>query len=227
VFLRKPGDVRTYFSYSSGWIQELQLLTPKLFDRNVPGTYEVLHSSVVGIAGCGGLGSNAAMALTRAGIGNLIIVDFDSVEESNLSRQHFFQFDIGKKKVAALSAHIHAVNPDIHITACDRRLSPGDVAAVFKSADILIEAFDQPDAKAWLIESWRMAYPERPVIGASGLSGIGGTESLKVRRSGNLFLVGDGESNASMGLCAARVAMAANMEANIAIELLMHKVKMS
>ena len=49
---------------------------------------------------------------------------------------------------------------------------------------------------------------------------IGKTEDLRVRNAGNVYIVGDGETDMSMGLCSARVAIAANMQANIAIELL-------
>ena len=75
----------------------------------------LFQNSVVGVAGCGGLGSNAAMALTRAGVGTLILADFDVVEESNLNQQYYFHSDIGKPKVRALASHLRAVNPDIEI----------------------------------------------------------------------------------------------------------------
>ena len=87
----------------------------KLFERNVPGTLEILQKSTVGIAGCGGLGSNAAVSLVRAGIGKLILADHDVVEESNLNRQYYFQSDIGKKKVEALTYHLKAINPEIKL----------------------------------------------------------------------------------------------------------------
>ena len=192
----------------------------KLFDRNVPGSTEILGRSTVGIAGCGGLGSNAAVALARAGIGTLIIADHDIVEESNLNRQHYFQSDIGKRKVTALAKHLKAINPQIKIKAVKKRLYDFDVPEVFKQADLLIEALDRAEAKSWLIEAWCSAFPDRPLVCASGLSGIGKTEELKVQRAGNIYVVGDGTSDMSMGLCSARVAIAANMEANIALELL-------
>lgn len=192
-----------------------------LFERNVPGSFEILQKSTVGIAGCGGLGSNAAVALVRAGIGKLILADDDVVEESNLNRQYYFQSDIGKEKVKALSLHLKAINPRVQCETIQKRLQPQDIADSFKGADILIEAFDRAEGKAWLIESWCVAHPKRPIICASGLSGIGHTEDLKVRKAGNIFVVGDGETDMSMGLCSARVAIAANMQANIAIELLM------
>lgn len=192
----------------------------ELFKRNVPGVTEILQRATVGIAGCGGLGSNAAVALVRAGIGTLILADFDLVEESNLNRQYYFQSDIGKNKTEALAAHCRAINPDVGCVTIQERLGPSNVAGLFAQADLLIEAFDRAESKAWLIEAWRTAFPDRPVICASGLSGIGNTANMVIRKMGRLYMVGDGESDMSIGLCAARVGLAANMQANIAIELL-------
>jgi sulfur carrier protein ThiS adenylyltransferase len=195
----------------------------KLFNKNVPGSTKILNKATVGIAGCGGLGSNAAVALVRAGIGRLILADFDIVEESNLNRQYFFQSDIGKNKTEALAHHCMAINPRIQISLVKKQFGPGEVPEIFNNADILIEAFDRAESKSWLIEAWCRAFPGRHIVSASGLSGIGNTEALKVRHAGTIHVVGDGESDMSMGLCSARVAIAANMEANIAIELLMRK----
>ena len=202
-------------------------MTPELFERNVPGSFEILQKATVGIVGCGGLGSNAAVALVRAGIGRLILADHDVVEESNLNRQYYFQSDVGKKKVKALADHLKAINPDITIELIDKKISASDISQIFKGVEILIEAFDRAEAKAWLIESWCMAFPKRPIVCASGLSGIGHTEDLKVRKAGNIFIVGDGETDMSMGLCSARVAIAANMQANIAIDLLINGMEKS
>jgi sulfur carrier protein ThiS adenylyltransferase len=196
-------------------------MIPGIFSRNVPGMYHALSTATVGIAGCGGLGSNAAVALVRAGIGHLIIADFDVVEESNLNRQYYFRSDVGVKKVRALSSHLLAINPDVRLSTCEKRLSPDTVRDVFLDADLLIEAFDSPDAKAWLCREWRSHFPERPLVSANGLSGMGRTEELRVHRRGTFHIVGDGVSDMSIGLCSARVAIAANMQANIAIELLM------
>ena len=65
-----------------------------------------IQNKTIGIAGCGGLGSNCAIALARIGIGKLIIVDFDSIDKSNLNRQYYFIDQIGKPKVDALEYNI-------------------------------------------------------------------------------------------------------------------------
>lgn len=192
-----------------------------IFDRNVPGSTGVLGSKTVGIAGCGGLGSNAAVSLVRAGIGRLILADHDTVDPSNLNRQYYFRDDIGRVKVEALADRLSSINPEVELTACDIELTPENVPELFEDVDLLIEAFDLADRKRWLIEAWCRAYPDRPIVAASGVSGIGATGEMKVRSSGNIYIVGDEVSDISLGLCSARVAIAANMQANVAIELLL------
>ncbi|HVP38874.1 MAG TPA: sulfur carrier protein ThiS adenylyltransferase ThiF [Candidatus Saccharimonadales bacterium] len=194
-----------------------------IFDRNVPGSTGILSRSTVGIAGCGGLGSQAALSLARAGIGRLILVDFDRVQDSDLNRQLYFLEDVGRLKTEALSARLRSVNPEIRITARELRLDPAGVAQVFAEAEVLIEAFDRAESKRWLIEAWCRAFPDRPVVAASGVSGLGKTGALRVRRSGRIVMCGDGESDLSEGLCAPRVAIVANMQANAAVEFLVRR----
>ena len=194
-----------------------------IFERNVPGTTERLRRATVGIAGCGGLGSNAAVALARAGVGRLILVDHDRVELSNLNRQHYFQPDVGRVKVEALAGHLRAINPDIELVLHDIELTPENAPGIFGEADVLIEAFDRAELKRWLIEVWCGAFPDRPIVCGSGLSGIGNTNALRVHSSGCIHFCGDEESDMSMGLCAARVGAVAHMQANVAIELLMER----
>jgi len=188
-----------------------------IFDRNVSGSTEILQRCTVGIAGCGGLGSNAALALTRAGIGRLLLVDFDVVEESNLNRQQYYLEDVGKKKVVVLAERLRAINPDLRVEVFDVRLEPDALDQIFAEADLLLEAFDRAENKRWLIEAWCRIFPERPIVVASGVSGLGRTETLQVLRSGRIIVCGDRSSDVREGLCAPRVAIAANMEANEAV----------
>ncbi len=197
----------------------------EIFERNVPGTREVLARKVVAVAGCGGLGSNAAVALVRAGIGKLIIADFDVVELSNLNRQYYFLQDVGKKKNEALTAHLLNINPRLEIQSHFLKLTPENMCQVFDEADLLVEAFDRAESKVWLIETWCTTFPGKPIVCASGLSYYGRTGDLVVRRSGRIVMCGDFETDMSMGLCSARVAIAANMTANEAIEILVNSDK--
>ena len=195
-------------------------MTKELFAHNVPGSTEVLEKKCVAVAGCGGLGSNAAAALVRAGLGKLILADFDRVEESNLNRQYFYQADLGQKKVAALSHYLKAINPRIQLTVHDIKLTCDNLASIMGPADLLVEAFDRAEEKQWLIETWSRHFPEKFMVCGNGLSGLGNTDALKVTRVGRIYFCGDGVTDRSMGLCSARVAIVANMEANVAIELL-------
>lgn len=184
---------------------------------------EILNNSAVGIAGCGGLGSNAAVALVRAGVGKLVLVDFDKVEESNLNRQYYFQSDLGKKKVNALSKILKSINPYVQLEVYDTELRPENVIEIFGKVDLLIEAFDKAESKQWLIEAWCENFLDKPIICGNGLSGLGRTDELKVFHSGNIYFCGDGSTDMSIGLCSSRIAIVANMQANVAIEYLVKK----
>ena len=190
-----------------------------IFARNVPGATALLQQRTVAVAGCGGLGSNAAVALVRGGVGRLILIDHDIVEPSNLNRQHFFLDDLGRLKVEALADHLRRINPAIDLDLWTRRIGPRDVAALVH-ADLLLEAFDRAESKRWLLEAWCAAFPDRWVVAASGLSGLGHTDAISVRRSGRIVMCGDFSSDMAEGLCAARVAMVAAMQVNEAIACL-------
>ncbi|HAH06774.1 MAG TPA: hypothetical protein DCM05_09660 [Elusimicrobia bacterium] len=192
-----------------------------LFERNPPGVSEKLSRACVGVAGCGGLGSNAAITLARAGVGTLLLADFDKVELSNLNRQQFTQADVGTVKVEALSRHLRAINPALKVEEHACRVTAENAAALFGKADLLIEAFDRIESKQELIAAWSRLFPDKPLVCGNGVSGFGDTASLKIERAGrSLWFCGDGETENALGLCSARVAIVANMQANLAIELL-------
>ena len=196
-----------------------------IFERNVPGSTAILRRAVVGIAGCGGIGSNAAVSLVRAGVGGLVLVDHDRVEASNLNRQHFFGEDVGRPKVEALADRLRSIAPDVRLSLHDTELVPAAVPKLFADADLLVEAFDRAEAKRWLIEAWCTAFPGRHIVVGSGLAGLGATGALRVRSAGRIHVCGDEESDMSLGLCAPRVAIVANMQANVAVEILVGEKK--
>ena len=194
-----------------------------IFSRHDAKVLAVLRAATVGIAGAGGLGSNAAISLARAGVGRLILADFDRIEPSNLNRQQYTVKQIGLCKVKALRANLKLIAPFTIISAHDIKINQGSVEKVFRGADILIEAFDKADQKGMLINAWLQMHHDRPIIAASGLSGYGKNSRLKTRRMGNLYICGDGVSEPAPGVSpmAPRVAIVANMQANLAVELLM------
>ena len=192
------------------------------FARRDPAVLAVLRRSSVGIAGAGGLGSNVAVALARAGVGRLVIADFDRVEPSNLNRQQFFVDQVGERKVEALRENLLAINPYSVYEVHDLRVNRRNAPVLFGRVDVLVEAFDRAEAKEMLIEVCLAKFPGRPIVAASGLAGYGGNRKMHTRRLGNLYICGDEESQPARGVSpmAPRVALVAAMQANLVVELL-------
>jgi sulfur carrier protein ThiS adenylyltransferase len=182
-----------------------------------------LRNSSVGIAGVGGLGSNAAIALARAGIGQLIIVDFDKVEEGNLDRQYYFLDQVGKAKVDALKDNIKRINPSVNVVVLNLKLDKGSMEKPFKDVDIVIEALDNAETKTEFIEEIMLKLPNKPIVAASGVAGYGHCDRIATKCCGNLYLCCDEHAPSSDDdiLLAPRVALMANWEANLAIEIIL------
>lgn len=187
----------------------------------------ILSQKTVGIAGCGGLGSNCAVALARVGIGKLILCDFDVIVQSNLNRQYFFYAQLGMKKSYALKENIRLINPETEVEAHDLKLDTVNIPAFFNSCDVIVEAFDRADMKQMIIETVLSEMPGKPLICGIGLAGWGNSNAIKMKQTGNLFLCGDGTSEASDDCppLAPRVGMAANMQANTVLEILLKEKK--
>ena len=182
-----------------------------------------LSNFTVGIAGAGGLGSNCAIALARSGVGTLIICDFDKVEIGNLSRQYYFSDQIGMYKTAALKDNIARINSDMRVIIYQKKLEPSDIPLVFSSCDIIVEAFDHAEMKEMLIESVQTGLPGKPIIVGSGLAGWGNNELIRSRKvDETLYVCGDESTKVGdLPPMAPRVGIVANMQANLAIEILM------
>lgn len=197
----------------------------ELFSGHDPKQLQTWQKAVVGIAGAGGLGSNIAISLTRAGIGKLIIADHDSVSIANLNRQQFFLEQVGLPKVEALKDNLLRISPYTNVATYPIRVTPVNLESIFAKADILLEAFDDAAEKEMLIETWQILHPERYIIAASGIAGVGNNHLLHTERSGKLFLVGDGVSELEPGISpiSARVAIVANLQANLCLELLLQE----
>lgn len=183
----------------------------------------ILASRRVGIAGAGGLGSNCAAALVRSGVGFLVIADFDVVSEGNLDRQFYFRDQIGRPKVLALAENLARIDPSATVRPVVSRLDADGAADLFAGCEVVVEAFDDAAAKAMLIETMASRLPGIPLVAASGLAGWGASGDMRVRRLGNLVLVGDESREVSDGLppMAPRVGIAAAMQANEVLELLL------
>lgn len=186
-----------------------------------------LRDSSIGIAGLGGLGSNAAVALARAGIGKLVLVDFDIVEKKNLTRQYYFLDQIGKLKVEALRENIEKINPEVTIETYNQKLEKGSMEKPFTSVNVVIEALDNAETKAAFIEEILTKLPNKPIVAASGVAGYGHSDRITTKRLGKLYICYDENAPSSDDdvLMAPRVALMANWEANLALEIILGEDK--
>jgi len=191
--------------------------------RHTPGVHAKLKRACVGIAGCGGLGSNVALSLARVGIGRLILADFDVVVPSNLNRQQFFVEQIGEYKVEALKATLARATPFTQVETPRVELTPANIPTIFADADVIVEAFDKAEMKVMIIETVMTQMPGRPLIVGSGMAGYGRSNTIRTEREGDLYICGDGVSEArpGRGLMAPRVGIAANHQANQVLEILL------
>ena len=116
-----------------------QIVIPQIQES---GQERIRNAKVLCI-GAGGLGSPALMYLAAAGVGTIGIVDFDTVDETNLHRQVLFgQSDIGKKKVNVAKSKIEESNPLVSVTTYPVRVNPSNVLEIMAGYDIVIDATD-------------------------------------------------------------------------------------
>lgn len=121
-----------------------QMMLPEI---DAAGQQKLVDSCVL-IIGLGGLGSAASMYLAAAGIGHLVLVDFDKVDLSNLQRQIVHKTaSIGQLKTDSARETLAALNPDIRITTINHRLDEQGLLDQVKAADVVIDATDNFSAR--------------------------------------------------------------------------------
>lgn len=195
-----------------------------LNERHSPEIQAVLSAGNVAIAGLGGLGSNVAYSLTRIGVGHLHLIDFDVVDVTNLNRQQYFMEHVGMYKTEALKSLLMKINPYIEIKTDCVRVTEENIKELFCDNDIVCEAFDNPDAKALLVNGIMEYFPEKKLVSASGMAGFGSSNSIVTRRiTKNFYLCGDRVTAPSYGngLMAPRVAVCAAHEANMITRIIL------
>ena len=172
----------------------------------------------VGIAGCGGLGSNCAFNLVRSGFKNFIIVDFDVIEYSNLNRQFYFYDQVGTEKAEALKHNLLKINPNINIKAIVKKLESDNIEETFKDCDIIVEAFDKAEYKSMIAS--KFMGKDKLFVSGSGMVGIGNSDDIKVNRIKDKFIViGDMTSDSKDSFpVSPRVNIAAAKQADVILE---------
>ncbi len=102
-----------------------------------------LRAARVLIAGCGALGTNSAETLARAGVGRILLVDFDRVERSNLQRQSLMrEEDVGQPKAQAAAKALKGINSDIEVSYENTRITPTNVERLIADVDLVMDGFD-------------------------------------------------------------------------------------
>lgn len=196
--------------------------------RQIPGDDDravraCLAQGHVAIVGCGGLGSNAALMLARAGVGRLTLIDFDTVDSSNLNRQMFFPDQVGQPKTTATATHLRRLNPNLLLELHTVRATAGNINTLIGGADVVVEAVDGASVKAELANAI-LATGSVPLVGASGIAGLdSANEVVTEQLADRYYLVGDHVSDVrdSLSLLASRVTVAAAQQAHMAVRLLL------
>lgn len=182
-----------------------------------------ISAARVAVCGLGGLGSNIAIALARAGVGHLHLIDFDRVDLTNLNRQQYAVGQLGQYKTDALRETLSLVSPYCDVTCDTVRVTEENLPDLLKTEDYICEAFDRAEAKAMLVSGVLEHFPEKYLVAASGLAGLGSANTIQTRRvSKRFYLCGDGTSDSSvgLGLVASRVLVCAAHEANMILRLI-------
>ena len=194
-----------------------------LSERHGEKIQNIFESATVAICGLGGLGSNIAFALARAGIGKLILIDFDSVDITNLHRQQYKANQIGISKTQALRENLLEIAPYVITETHTVCITEDNAEALLEKADIICEAFDDADCKAMLTNLVLERMPETYLVAASGMAGFGSANTIQTRRiSKRFYLCGDGTSDVQSegSLVATRVMLCAAHQAHTMLRIL-------
>ena len=201
------------------WIKALE-------ERHGKELQNKISSSTVAVCGLGGLGSNIAILLARAGVGKLILIDFDKVELTNLHRQQYQACQIGMYKTEALTRNLKEIAPYLEIEMHTALMDENNYTEFLQSADIICEAFDNAEAKADIVNFVLSEMPTKYIVAASGMAGLYSANLIQTRKiSKRFYLCGDEKSDVKdgIGLMAPRVSVCASHQANMVLRIITEK----
>ena len=193
-------------------------LRKSLRDKLGAENLKKIESKRIGIAGCGGLGSNCAFNLVRCGFTKLKLIDFDIIDDTNLNRQFYFSDQVGRVKVEALAENLKRINKDIKLDLIQEKLEENNTEQLFSDCDIVVEAFDKSEYKGMIVS--KLIKSNKFIVSASGLCGVGNSDDIRVHRiKKNLVVIGDLESGVDKLLpLSPRVNVAAAKQADVILE---------
>lgn len=177
----------------------------------------------IAITGLGGLGSNISIILAKSGIPSITIADFDTVEPSNLNRQHYFVDNLGMFKTDALKSQLLKINPHMQVTTINDKITEDNIISYFGNYNIVCEAFDNPVYKAILINTILENCPNTKIVSGNGMAGYQSANLIKVHHKfKNLYICGDlqSEANFGNGLMSPRVSVCAGLQAQTILDLI-------
>ena len=198
------------------WIQALD-------DRHGIEFQKKISSTTLAVCGLGGLGSNIAISLARAGIGKLILIDFDKVDITNLHRQQYKANQIGMCKTEALQNNLKEINPYLETKIHTICLDESNAKDVLADADIICEAFDNAEAKANIVNFVLSEMPDKYIVAASGMAGLDSANLIKTRKvSKRFYLCGDevNDIKDGIGLVSTRVMLCAAHQAHTVLRII-------
>ncbi|MEE1087153.1 MAG: thiamine biosynthesis protein ThiF [Schaedlerella sp.] len=194
-----------------------------LITRHGLDLHKRFSSATIAVCGLGGLGSNIAIALARAGIGKLLLIDFDRVDITNLHRQQYKANQIGLYKADALAENLLEIAPYMELQTVTEKITEENFIDLLKDADIVCEAFDNAESKAMLVNGVLEQLPRCYLVAASGMAGIDTPNTIKTRKvMKRFYLCGDGVSDVAntIGLVAPRVMLCAAHQAHTVLRIL-------
>lgn len=135
------------------------------------GQQRLIEASVL-LIGCGGLGCAAALYLAGAGVGHLVLVDDDTVDESNLQRQVAYRSgDVASSKSQALRNQLNQLNPEVHIRVLNQRISATQLSMEVMMADVMLDCTDNfPSRQAINLACLQQ---RKPLISAAAIGWLG------------------------------------------------------
>ena len=217
----KSGD--SVFVIDKGVMPNKSELEAMLMARHTPTVHKKVRSARVVILGLGGLGSSIAIMLARTGIGTLHLIDFDTVEPSNLNRQQYKIKHLGLPKTEALAQEISEINPYINIITDNVKLTEDNLLDYIKDDNIICEAFDNPDCKAMAVNTVLENCKDKYIIASSGMAGFESSNTITTKKlTSKFYLCGDGITQAEegCGLMAPRVSICAGHMAKMALRII-------
>lgn len=184
------------------------------------------QNAAVAVCGLGGLGSNIAVSLARAGVGKLLLIDFDYVDITNLNRQQYKASQIGRLKTDALAENLKEIAPCLVLESFAVRLSNENYTGILKEADIICEAFDNAEEKSKFVNYVLENMPDKYLVAASGMAGLDTPNKIVTRKiTKKFYLCGDGENSTDSGesLFAPRVMLCAAHQATTVLRIIAEK----